>query len=1175
MIKREPIGGSGWVRLETERLDACSLRVLFCALVLLWLIPGSSLMAQTANTGAITGTVKDASGGIIPGVSVQINQTDTGETRETITGTEGLYGFQLLAPGSYRIKVSMPGFKTVIRDGVTVRVTETSVVDVALEVSTRDEVVTITGEASILQTNSPAMGRVVDSRQITELPLVTRNFTQLSALSPGTTMALPDSSALGKGTRNVFTNGVYQLGNSYTINGVDANNPYTNSASNSGPGIQAGVSTPSVETIHEFKVQTGLYDASYGRNAGANVAIVTRSGTSAFHGSLYEFFRNEALNANQFFFNSLGTPRPILRQNQFGGTVGGPVLKDRLFFFSSYEGTRQLNGSSLSSTRQIVLPPVPPDRSPASLGAVFGGQTGIRGGLAIAPDGSNIHPVALRLLNYKLPGGEFLLPSPQHQGPGVNYAVSIPAVFHEDQFNANLDYKLSERNRLAGKYFFADSIREEGIYNGINLPGFPTNIDFDNQNLSLGDTHFFGARTINEARLGYTRTGRINNSGEALRDTDVGMFRPYQDVYPAMPSVIITGAYAFGTQGNNSRQVTNTFSFGDVLSFRWGRHELRAGAETKRLQVNINTFRGQQVGVMRIQSFADFLLGRRAGPIDQGGNGTTFSNINQINIAATARFNYRATRAWDQSFFLADDWKVHPRLTLNLGLRWEFLGDMWDAHGYGANFDPRLYRVPPAGGFSSAGWVLPENTAFPLEGIPLVNKTFLDSSDRNNFAPRFGFAYQSWKNTVIRGGYGIYYDKKSFLPVIQESGLIQAPLLRNGIDNAASTLDNPFPPVPPPDSPISLQIIPGPPFAGATVSRGFLDPLSRTPYFQSYSLNVQYAFTNDLLLEMGYVGSRGTKLYLSITKNQAALASPEQPINGVTTNTPANAVMRAQWLGFANTTWSNENTGISNYNSLQASLTKRMSHGLGLLASYTYSKSLGTVDGGDAFGDFAGSFGNLAQDQHNVRGTGYGSVGFDRTHRFVTSFLYELPFYRGSTSALQKVFGGWQLSGVWAVQSGPPYGIGDSTAGTLYGNAGGRASFAAGATAETATLSGSTQSRLNQYFNPAAFVRAPTVAAGQTTPDGFPVSQAGTIFGNTGSNILRGPGQSNLDLGVSKRVRLGEERFLEFRTEFFNALNQTNFGLPGTAIATPATFGVISSTTAAPRVIQFGLRFLF
>src|SRR4030095_16081240 len=611
-----------------------SMKFLFCLLALACMAPPATLMAQTSSTGAITGTVKDASGGIIPGATVQLTQASTGDMREATTGSNVLYSFRLLAPDTYSVKFSQPGFKTVIRDGITVRVTETSVVDFALEVASQSEVVTVTGDAPLLQTDNPALGRVVDPRQITELPLASRNFTQLTALSSGAQMALPDSAALGKGTRNSFTNGVFQQGNNYMINGIDANDPYTHSASSV---RGSGVGTPSVESIQEFKVQTGLYDASYGRNAGASVAIVTRSGGSTYHGGVYEFFRNEVLNSNNFFFNSLGKSRPILRQNQYGGTFGGPVLKNKLFFFSSYEGTRQLNGSSLSSTRQIVLPPVPQDRSPASLGAVFGGQTGIRGGLAIAPDGSNIHPVALRLLNYKLPGGEFLLPSPQHQGPGVNYAVSIPAVFHEDQFNAHLDYKLSERNRLAGKYFFADSIREEGIYNGINLPGFPTNIDFDNQNLSLGDTHFFGARTINEARLGYTRTGRINNSGEALRDTDVGMFRPYQDVYPAMPSVIITGAYAFGTQGNNSRQVTNTFSFGDVLSFRWGRHDLRAGAETKRLQVNINTFRGQQVGVMRIQSFADFLLGRRAGPIDQGGNGTTFSNINQINIAATAR----------------------------------------------------------------------------------------------------------------------------------------------------------------------------------------------------------------------------------------------------------------------------------------------------------------------------------------------------------------------------------------------------------------------------------------------------------------------------------------------------------------------------------------------------------
>jgi hypothetical protein len=1053
-----------------------------------------------------------------------------------------------------------------------------------LEVAQQDETVTVVADAQILQTNTSTLGRVVDSRQITELPLVTRNFTQLSALSPGTTMALPDSTALGKGTRNVFTNGVYQLGNGYTINGIDANNPYTNSASGAGQGVQAGVATPSVESIHEFKVQTGLYDAAYGRNAGANVAIVTRSGTAAFHGAAYEFFRNDALNANNFFFNSLGAQRPVLRQNQFGATLGGPVLKDRLFFFTSYEGTRQLNGSSLTTTRQVVLPAVPVDRSAKSLGAVFAGQTGVRGGLAIASDGSNIHPVAIKLLNYKLQNGEFLLPSPQRSGPGVNYVLSLPALFGENQFNTNLDYQFSPRNRLAGKYFFSTSDRDEQLQGLNNVPGFPSTVDIGNQNLSIGDTHFFGASTINEARIGLTRTHRINTSGQVLLDTEVGIYRPYQDAYPAMTALNITGAYNFGTPANNSYQVTNTFSLVDTLSFRRGKHELRAGTESKRVQINVNTFRGMQVGIMRIQSFADFLIGRAAGPIAQGGNGTSFSNINQTNIATTARFNYRATRAFDQSFFLADDWKLHPRLTLNLGLRYESLGDMWDSHGYGANFDPRLYRVPPVGGFSSAGWVLPENSEFDLPGIPRVSKTFLDSADRNNFAPRFGFAYRVREDSsvVVRGGYGIYYDKKSFFSVILESGLIQAPLLRAGIDNAPSSLDNPYPPVPPPNSPVSLTIVPGltapgaSTFQGNTVSRGFLDPLARTPYFQAYSLNVQYALAKDLLLETGYVGSKGTKLYLSITENQAFLASPEHPVNGVTTNTPTNAVLRAPWLGFSNITWSNENTGISSYHSAQASLTKRMSHGLYLLASYTFGKTLGTVGGGDAFGDFSGSFGNLAQDHHNIRKDGYGPVNFDRTHRFVTSFLYELPFFRASKSAFQKVLGGWQVSGIWAVQSGSPFSIGDNNAATLYGSVGGgRVSFAPGATTDTATLSGSTQSRLNKYFDTAAFVRAPTIPAGGTIAGGYPVSAAGTVFGNTGLNILRGPGQRNLDLGISKKVGLGENRKLEFRTELFNALNQTNFGLPGSGIGTPTTFGVISETTAAPRVIQFALRFLF
>jgi hypothetical protein len=1150
-----------------------SMKFLFCLLVLACMAPPVTLMAQTSSTGAITGTVKDASGGIIPGVTVQLTQASTGDMRGATTGSNGLYSFRLLAPDTYSVKFSQPGFKTVIRDGITVRVTETSVVDFALEVASQSEVVTVTGDAPLLQTDNPTLGRVVDSRQITELPLASRNFTQLTALSSGAQMALPDSAALGKGTRNSFTNGVFQQGNNYMINGIDANDPYTHSASSV---RGSGVGTPSVESIQEFKVQTGLYDASYGRNAGASVAIVTRSGGSTYHGGVYEFFRNEVLNSNNFFFNSLGKSRPILRQNQFGGTFGGPVLKNKLFFFTSYEGTRQLNGASASSTRQLVLPPVPQDRSAASLGAVFGGQTGARGGLAIAPNGSNIHPVALNLLNYKLPNGEFLLPSPQRSGPGVNYALSIPDSFDGDHFNVNLDYEVSGNNRLAWKYFFATSSQDNGLVGQNNIPGFPATTEFGNQNVSLADTHIFGSAMVNEVRIGYARNRRFNTGTYALEDADVGIFRANQAEYPGFPATIIPDGYNFGGPGNQSQQIANTYSLVDVFSFRLGNHSLRAGGETKRIHVNNNTFRGTQGGVMRIQSFADFLLGRRSGPIAEGGNGTTFSNINQVNIAGPARFNYRVTRTWDQSLFLADDWKVNPRLTLNLGLRWEFLGDAWDYNGYSLNFDPRLYLVPPAGGFSSAGWVLPENSPYAasLPGVPLVGRTFLDSTDWNNFGPRFGFAYRAWKNVVIRGGYGIYYDKKSFLPVISESGLIQAPLLRSGVDNAASTLDNPFPVPPTGDQPINLTIIPGPPFASATISRGFLDPLSRTPYFQNYTLNVQYAFTKDLVLETAYVGSKGTKLYLSITKNQADLASPSNPINGQTTNSPTNAVLRAQWLGFSNVTWSNENTGISNYHSLQTSLTKRMSDGLGFLASYTFSRSLGTVFGGDAFGDFAGSFGNLAQNQHDVRGTGYGPLTFDRAHRFVMSGLYELPFFRGSTSALEKALGGWQLSGIWTVQSGTPFSIIDPTSGTLYGLSG-RASFAPGATAEAATLSGSTQSRLNAYFNTAAFIRAPSIPAGGTTPDGFPVSAAGTVFGNTGVNILPGPGQANLDLGIFKRFSLGEQRRLEFRAEFFNALNQVNFDLPGSAVSTPATFGVISDTTAAPRVIQFALRLMF
>jgi outer membrane receptor protein involved in Fe transport len=1144
---------------------------------LLCLALASGLFAQTASTGAISGTVRDSSQAVVPGVTVKVTHVDAADSRTTMTDDQGNYAVRLLAPGRYRIEFTLPAFKTIIREGVTVAVTETVTVNETLTVAgLQSDTVSVTAEGEILQTNTVATGRVVDSETITTLPLATRNFTQLTSLSPGTSAPLPDTLAIGSGSQNVFANGGSQLSNNYTINGASA----TNSVSSSAIIDLAftGIAVPSIDSIQEFKVQTSMYDAAYGQKSGANINIVTRSGTSEFHGGAYEFLRNNALNANNFFFNSLGTPRPVLRQNQFGGTLGGPVIKNKTFFFISYEGMRQTNGASNDATSTLVLPAIPVNRTAASIGAAFANQAGVRGGLAVDPSGSNIHPVALRILTTKLPNGDYLLPSPQRSGAGTNYAVSIPADYNQDQFNVNIDQQLTQKNRLTGKHFFSTSLTGLGFFQN-NIPGFPSLVDAGNQNASLSDTHVFGPKLLNEVRAGFARFTGANSVELPLKDSDIGVFRSSQGEFPGFTNITVTGAFQMGGPQNQSRDTTNVYSLADTVSFSFsgrGRHELRAGTETRHEQANLDV-QAQRNGLVTFSSFPDFLLGRAAGAIASGGNGTTFSNINSVRI--TTGLTYHGFRYWDQAFYLADDWKVSPRVTFNLGLRYEILGNVTDKDGLITSYDPRYYAPPPPGGVTSAGFIMPENSKKPVAGVRLVSDSLLDTEDRNNFAPRVGFAYRLRENGdfVLRGGYGVFYERLQTRPLLNSLAYTSLPWAvasrPSGAANAASSFDRPFADLPPLTAfPVPIEA-PSRTSTKMPLTGQFINPVNRTPYIQQYNLNVQWKVRRDLLAEVGFSGSKGTKLVTSFEVNQAYLASPSRPVNGLTTNSSSNAANRQPFEGFA-TLRGHHSVAISNYNSLQASLTKRFSRGLSFLASYTFSRSLSTVSTGNADGQAA--FQSPAQDQYDLRNSGYGLQNFDRPHRFVYSFLYGIPFSQANR-VLHAVLGGWQAAGIVTLQSGTPFSIVDTRGGTLYAVAGdSRASFAPGASVATATLSGSTQSRLNGYFNTAAFIGSPTIAAGGTTPDGFPVSApGGTIFGNTGRNIMRGPGQRGFDLLMSKHFKLSEKTRLEFRSEFFNIFNLVNFGNPGNNIATPASFGVINNTSSSPRVLQFALKVRF
>ena len=417
-------------------------------LCLVVIVSSLDVCAQSASTGALTGTVTDPTGAVVQNANVTLRNHGTGEALATTTDHDGLFRFSLLPPADYELTVEASGFAPVVVREVRIQITEVRTIATQLAVKAiREEVVV---KAPLLQTDNAALGRVIDRGTIVTLPLVNRNYTQILGLTAGTNTDVVDATQLGAGSQEIRANGARSGDNNFMLNGVDANNYGANMTepTNFSGG---GLAIPAPDTIQEFKVQNSLYDAQYGRGGGANVVVETRSGTAQLHGNVYYFGRNEALNANNFFANATGVPRGEFRRNQPGGTLGGPLpwSRKRAFFFVSYQATRDVNAASLvSSVQSQTLPPIPLVRTPASLGAIFGGQTGLFGGVAVAGDGSNINPVALNLLNAKNADGSFVIPSPQVASTGINYTAVLPGHYEEDQFNTNLDVNLRKADQL-------------------------------------------------------------------------------------------------------------------------------------------------------------------------------------------------------------------------------------------------------------------------------------------------------------------------------------------------------------------------------------------------------------------------------------------------------------------------------------------------------------------------------------------------------------------------------------------------------------------------------------------------------------------------------------------------------------------------------------------------------
>jgi hypothetical protein len=1156
---------------------------------------GPAVSAQSGGTGALTVTVSDPSGGVIAGASVIISNGGA-VTRTQATSANGSYTFTLLTPGIYTVTISATGFEKVTVPAIAVDVTETKVLNQSLLVGAQTQQVTVTSSTENIQTETSALGGVVDQSSLVSIPLATRNYTQILNLSPGVLTSVTDASAFGRGSQSIYVNGHDDASNSYLMDGVQVSSYSGSTTEDTAGSFYGSIPIPSPDSLEEFKVVTSMYDASIGRNPGASVSLVSKTGTNSYHGNLFEFFRNDDLDANTFFAKLAGHPRGELKQNQYGGTFGGPILKNKLFFFSSYQGTRQINGVASQGTSSVTLPAqLTNDRSAATLGAEFCNQETFRANSTmknpasdqVACDGSNINPISLQLLNAKLPNGTFVIPSPQvilPSGSGFSY-YSIGAPFHEEQVSFNLDYVLSQKNTFSGRYFYSYAPNINEFTSSTQPPGAARK-DINGDELISGKlTTLLSNNLVNEARFSsyYIRSTRFSLFPVTATDFDV---IPASPTFPVLPVISITGAgFAFGG-GTTDNEFTpvQSYEWADQLSWTRGRHTLRFGYDGQRNEMDVCSC-GKTRGQLTFQTFSDFLLGMSGAQ-----NGTALSNIFTSTANVQLFSNPNLGRENNFSFFAQDDYKVNSRLTLNLGLRWEYDGTGYDnATDGGTNAIWSLLEtvpIPPVSGTFVGFTVKKDFPGTVPAGVTRRSNNLYTygHAPLTNFAPRLGFAWQPFDTGrfVVRGGSGIFYkliDGQHFLDTWDGEPPVAAPFTHTSASNVAATFAVPFAP--------AIQIGTFNSFLRtptSAISLVGVDPNLVTPTTFNWNLDTQYAITPSLVLEVGYVGDRTEHTEATLTQDIPVLASPENPVNCgapfgcITTNTSKNAAQRVPVLGFgAGGFIETANVGFSSYNALQVALRKSFSRGLQFQAAYTWGKCLSDYLGTSTAA--SGEGGSIAYDPatqvaEGNRSIAKGECGYDRPQRLVVSYLYTLPRFNGGEGFSGHALSGWGIAGVTTAQSGNPITLTDSRGGQVYGAVGtSGANLCAGETISDAFASGSIVSRVRSgtYFNSAAFCAPPIVGA---------IGGVGgaTGYGNVLMNPILGPGQFNWDISIQKHTVVGglrEDADLEFRTDFFNAFNHPQFSNPTSNVGSASTFGVITTTSVGPRIIQFALKYAF
>ncbi len=1038
----------------------------------------ASTMAQS-NSAVIVGTVNDSSGAAIVGAKVTVLNQGTNISTSVSTKSDGQYTVTNIEPGSYRVTATSPGFtEKSIRD-ITLFVNQTVRVDVNLEVgavATRTEV---EATAPVVQSETSSIGQVVDSRQVTKMPLDGRSsLNGLLALTPG---------VMSTGQNPLISGGVWFGSTNLTIDGVsdiDTGNE------------RLGPVVPSLESIEEFKVIANGASAEFGRG-GSQVLVETKSGTNQFHGSLFEFNRNQLLAAKNFFATSL--PKPPFNRNEYGASLGGPIVRNKLFFFAAFEGLRRVTAAT-----DITAQPTDAIKS-----GNFAGLSPITDPGTGAPFPGNqipaaqISPVAQGLLKFtsepNLPGAA--------GGLGNNFAYNTPPREANDRYSGRIDYQLTSKDKITGRYYFAgDGPYQSGVAGATDKYGNWSGFGASSHNAGASYTRVVAPTIINEARFGflqinYYRTPQNNGFDPS---TLISTLIPPVPGLGGLPTVTINGFAGFFDQpGSGDRQ--RDYEFYDNLSWVHGKHSMKFGGEYQRVSAyNFQNpapargsfaFDGRYTG----NAFADFLLG------DTSATSRTTENLQ------TEPQNNRG------ALFAQDDWTVSSKLTLNLGLRWNYEGIFDNGFGAGnlANFDPAIGKI-----------VVLKGTPNPLfAGLPIVSGQSVGLNDSNyeqrhwkQFEPRFGFAYRPFgkSNFVVRGSYGIFHNVIG--GYIGYTGLPNNPPFQTVQTFAALpgsvpslTFANPFPGTP---------TIP----ANATINA--VASNRTNGYMQQWNFTLEGEVAKNTALRASYVGNKGTNI-----DRQDNLNDPG-PGPGV-------VQLRRPYQPFGTINY--YESGANNFlNEIQLGVMRRLAAGLSFQAEYQFNKSLSEQPYGIG----------APTDPFNAR-LDWGNADSIRTHYVVINFTYDLPFGKGRHFALSgvedKILGGWQVAGISSLGTGQPFSVTFNS--TVVGWPSSRADIVGNPNGA---------GTINQWFNPAAYA----------VPAPF-------TYGNSARNSLWGPGVINWDQAIYKRFGITERINLEFRAEFFNIMNHANFDVPAANISVPAQVGRITNTTSVPRDIQFGMRLTF